>query len=187
VLLYFNNYRHTYLIPNNYDKSERNKFIQVGQEPFVEIDKLDYDLLNIIVLDARKPIIDIAKQLNCSSQTVNYRIKNLTEKGIIKLFKAGINYSKLDLHQIGLGIWLRKLSKRREIWKFFGNNPHVTYILTCAGYADIQIEMIIDSQDALEDIVEEVSEKFIGSIRNYSFFTLKNQYLFRCLPDMKVK
>ena len=37
------------------------------------------------------------------------------EKGIIKLFKAGINYSKLNLLQIGLGIWLRKLSQRREI------------------------------------------------------------------------
>jgi len=187
VLLYFNTYNHTYLIPNSYSKSERSKYIQVRHGPLVEIDKLDYDLLNIIVSNARKPIINIAKELNCSSQTVNYRIKNLMEKGIIKLFKAGINYSKLNLKQIGLGIWLRKLSKRTEIWKYFGNNPHVTYILTCAGYADLQIEIIIESQNALEDLMNEVSEKFPDSIRNYNFFTINNQYLFRCLPDMKVK
>lgn len=187
VLLYFNTYNHTYLIPDSFDKSERKKYEQVGPEPIVEIDKLDYDLLNIIVLNARKPIIEIAKQLNCSSQTVNYRIKNLRENGIIKKCKAAINYSKINLQQIGLGIWLRKLSKRREIWKYFADNPHVTYILTCAGYADIQIEIIVDSQNTMEDLMNEVSEKFQGAIRNYNFFTLKNQYIFRCLPDMKIK
>ncbi len=186
VLLYFYMYRPTVLNPN-FDISERNKYIQVIHEPVVKIDKLDYDLLNIIVLNARRPIIDIAKDLNCSSQTVNYRLKNLMEKGIIKTFIAGIDYSKLDLQQIGLGIWLRKLSKRREIWKFFGNNPHVTYILTCAGYADIQVELIIDSRDSLEDLMNKVSEKFQGCIRNYNYFTIKKKYLFRSLPDMKLQ
>lgn len=186
VLLYFYSYNHTYLIPNINDKSEKRKHIQVGSELVVEIDKLDYDLLNIIVVNARKPIVDIAKQLNCSSQTVNYRIKNLMGKGIIKKFRVGIDYSKLNLQRIALGIWLRKLSKRREIMKFFGNNPHVISIVTCAGYADLQIEVIIDNQDTLEELMNEVSEKFQGSIRNYNFFTFKHQYLFRCLPDMKV-
>lgn len=187
VLLYLHYYNHSFLLPKNSDKADRDNFILVGHEPEVEIDKLDYDLLNIIVLNARKPVVDIAKQLNCSSQTVNYRIKNLMDKGIIKSFKAGIDYSKLNLHQIGLGIWLRKLSNRRDIWKIFGDNPNVVYILTCAGYADIQIEMIIDSLDTLEDFMYEISEQFQDSIRKFNYFTLKNRYLFRCLPDMKVK
>jgi len=186
VLLYFNTYNHSFLIPDQYSKLERSKYIQVRHGPVIEIDKLDYDLLNIIVINARKPIVDIAKELKVSSQTVNYRIKNLIEKGIIKLFKAGIDYSKLNLNQIGLGIWFRKLSKRREIWKYLGNNPNVTYILTCAGYADLQIEIILDSQDALDNLMDEISEKFPGAVRSYNFFIIKNQYLFRCLPDMKV-
>ena len=148
---------------------------------------MDYNLLNFIVLNARKPIIDIAKQLSCSSQTVNYRIKNLMEKGIIKLFRVGIDYSKLNLKHIALGIWFRKLSKRREIMKLFENNPHVISLLTCAGYADLQIEIIIENTNTMEELMNEISEKYQGTIRKYNFFTFKNQYLFRCLPDMKVK
>jgi DNA-binding Lrp family transcriptional regulator len=187
VLLYYYMYNHTYLIPNSYVNLDRENYIQVGTEPEVEIDKLDFDLLNIIALNARMPIIDIAKKLNCSSQTVNYRIKNLMGKGIIKMFKAGIDHSKLNLQHFVLGIWFRKLSKRREIMKFFSNNPNVISLVTCAGYADLQIELIIDSQDTLEDIMNEISEKFQDSIRNYNFYTFKHQFLFRSLPDMKVK
>jgi Lrp/AsnC family transcriptional regulator for asnA, asnC and gidA len=187
VLLYLNTYSHTYLLPDSYDISDRKKFIQIGPEPAADIDHLDYDLLNIIVLNARKPIVEIAKQLNCSSQTVNYRLKNLMNKGIIKSCKPSIDYSKLNLHQMGLGLWLRKLSNRRKIWEYIGENPQVTSIETCAGYADLQIELILDSLDTLEDFMTEVSEKFQDSIKNYNFFTLKHQYLFRCLPDMKVK
>ena len=187
VLLYYYAYNHTFLIPNSNSKSDREKYIQVGSEPEVEIDKLDYDLLDIIVLNARKPIIEIAKQLNCSSQTVNYRIKNLMDKGIIKLFRAGIDYSKLNLQHFALGIWFRKLSKRREIMEFFSNNPQVISLVTCAGYADLQIELIIDSPNTLEGLMDEISEKFQDSIRNYNYFTYKHQYLFRCLPYMNVK
>lgn len=186
VLLYYHAYNHSFLTPNTYSKSDREKHIQVGSEPEIEIDKLDFDLLDIIVLNARMPIIDIAKKLNCSSQTVNYRIKNLIDKGIIKLFRAGIDYSKLNLQHFTLGIWFRKLSKRREIMDFFSNNPHVISLVTCAGYADLQIELIIDSPDTLEYIMNEISEKFQDSIRNYNYFTYKHQYLFRCLPYMKV-
>jgi DNA-binding Lrp family transcriptional regulator len=185
VLLSLKSYSHTYLLPDDFNKSEREKYIQIGSESEIELDKLDYDLLNIIVENARMPIVDIAKQLNCSSQTVNYRIKNLVDKGIIKLFRTGFDYSKLGLHRSVIGIWLRKLSKRREIIKFFGNNSYVTYIVTCAGYADLQVELIVSNIDELEDIMEDVSEKFSDSIKNYNYFTFKNQHLFRCLPVMK--
>jgi DNA-binding Lrp family transcriptional regulator len=187
VLLYFNTYNHSYLLPDSNVKSDRKNYLQIGPEPEAVIDKLDYDLLNIIVLNARMPVVEIAKQLNCSSQTVNYRIKNLMDKGIIKTCKTAIDYSQLNLHQVALGIWLRKLSNRRKIWKYIGENPHVTSILTCAGYADLQVELILDSQDTVGEIMHDVSEKFQDSIRKYNFFTLKHQYLFRTLPDMKIK
>ncbi len=65
----------------------------------VEIDEIDYNLLNEIAVNARIPLIDLAEKLNCSSQTVNYRIKNLIKSGVIKAFRVNIDLSKLDLQK----------------------------------------------------------------------------------------
>ena len=115
VVLKANAYRHTYLLLDDFEKTERKTIVNIEPGSIVNIDKLDYKLMNILVLNARTPIIDIAENLGCSSQTINYRIKNLIEKGIILLFKIGLNYSKIGLQHYGISLWLRKLSKRREI------------------------------------------------------------------------
>ena len=187
VLLNSYAYPHTCLIPDNYDKSERNKYSKIGPGSEVNINDLDLELLNMIVLNARIPLINLAEQLDSSSQTISYRIKNLVEKEIIQSFRVGINYSKIDLQQIFLGIWLQKLSKRRKIWKYLADNSYVTYVVTCAGYADLQLEVIIDSLDKIENIMNMVSENFPDAIRKYNFSTCKGKYIFRCLPDIKFK
>jgi len=187
VVLKANSYRHTFLISDDFDVSERKKYIQIGPGPLVKIDKLDYEILNVLVLHARKAVIEIAEQLGCSSQTVNYRIKNLIEKGIIQSFKVSINSSKIGLQQSCIDLWLRKLSKRKEIWRYLENNPNITYMQTNAGFADLENELIVNGLDSLERIMEDLSEKFTGYIRKYSFFIFKNQYIIRSLPDMNFK
>lgn len=187
VLLNTHAYRHTYLTPDLYDNAESKKYIKIGPGSIVDIDKLDFELLNMIVLNARKPLIEIAEQLKSSSQTISYRIKNLMNNGIIQLFRIRINYSKLNLQQFFLGIWFRKLSKRREIWRFIEENPNITQIVTCAGYADLQAEIIIDDVDKIENFMNTISEKFPDTIRKYNYSICKKQYILRCLPDMKFK
>jgi len=187
VFLYAYCYRQTFLLPDDYDISERKKFITMGPGQVIDIDKLDYDILNNIVLNARKPIVDLAEQLKCSSQAINYRIKTLIDKGVIQLFRVSIDYPKLGLQNFLLQIWLRQLSKRKEIWRYIENYPFMTYIQTYAGYSDLQMELVIKNIGELENFMQEISEKFPDSIRKYNFSTTKEQYFIRCLPDMKFK
>jgi Lrp/AsnC family leucine-responsive transcriptional regulator len=185
VFLNSHSYRHGYLTPDLFDQKEYKQYIRIGPASIVEIDKIDYKLLNLIVLDARKPLIDIAGQLKISSQTIRYRIKNLMNRGIIQSFRVRIDYSKLNLQQFFLGIWFRKLSKRREIWKYLENNPNIIQIVTCAGYADLQAEIIIDNVNKIENLMNAISEKFPDTIRNYNYSICKRHYILRCLPIMK--
>ena len=50
------------------------------------LDEMDLKILDILIEDARKPYIDVAKALDISSGTVNVRIRKMEELEIIKKF-----------------------------------------------------------------------------------------------------
>ena len=52
-------------------------------------------------------MIKLADKFNISSQTVNYKIKNLMKKGIILAFRVGIDISKLGLQNCMIDIYLK--------------------------------------------------------------------------------
>ena len=187
IYLQSESYSKTCLIPNNYDNKDREKFTTVGPGSKIIIDYLDYRLLCNLSTNAKKPIIDIAKEINCSSQSINYRIKNLINKRIIKQFRVSINNSLLNMQDYIIAIWLRKLAKRKEILKYFRYNPYVTYINTSAGYADFQIEMVVKNLEFLNNIMEELLDKYPEVIHKYDYLTVKNQHIINCLPDLTEK
>jgi hypothetical protein len=60
----------------------------------------------------------------------------------------------------------------------------VTFINTSAGYADLEIEFVTENTDKLVDIIENLSIKFPGVIRKYTYFRAKKNYKFRSLPEL---
>ena len=177
----------SYLLLDEYIKSDRDVYLQTVGGEKGEIDKIDYEILNEIVENARNSIIDISKKINLSSQSVNYRIKNLLKKGVIQGFHVGIDNSKLGYSEFKVDIWLREISKRRKIWEYFKYNPNVTFINTSAGYADLEIEFTIENADKLIEIIECASSQFPGVFRKYIYWGAKKGYKLRCLPEMDFK
>ena len=177
----------SYLLLDEYKKSDRDEYLQITGGESVEIDKADYILLNEIVENARMPLIELANKLCCSSQTVNYRIKNLIKKGVIQGFHVGIDASRLGYKDFKVDIWLKEVSKRKKIWNYIKYSPYVTFINTSAGYADLEIEFTIENEDKLIDVMEDVSSKYSGAIRKYIYWSAKKSYKLRCLPEMEFK
>ena len=50
----------------------------------MKIDKLDKQILEYLVKDARKPFTEIAKDLLVSPGTIHVRVKKMEQMGIIK-------------------------------------------------------------------------------------------------------
>ncbi len=70
-------------IPNN--KLKRRSFL----------DEIDKKILNSMQKDCRKPVLELAKELDIPKSTITYRIKRLEEEGIIEGYHAKVNASKL--------------------------------------------------------------------------------------------
>ena len=90
-------YKKSFLLPEKVEKSDRVICIMnCGGKP-VEIDEIDYKLLNELAVNARAPLLELAEKLGCSSQSIIYRIKNLVKSGVIKGFRVDLDLSALGL------------------------------------------------------------------------------------------
>jgi DNA-binding Lrp family transcriptional regulator len=178
----------SYLLEDEYSKSDRKEHVgRTGCGDITNVDEMDYAILNELVDNARKPVVEITKSLGCSSQSINYRIKNLIKKGIIQGFHIGINNSKIGFKEFKVDIWLSKISKRKEIWNYLRYNKYVTFINTSAGYADLEIEFTIENSDKLIKIMEDISYNFSNAIRKYIFWESEPVYKLNSLPELSEK
>lgn len=177
-------YPNSYLLLDEYKKIDREKYEIVGVGKKIEIDDLDFKILNELAENARIPLIDIAEKLNCTSQTINYRIKNLVKLGIIQAFRVGIDISKLGYQYYKVDIYLKEHSQRNPIINFIKYNPYLTFIGTSAGVSDLELEFDVENSIKLNHIIDEINTKFPGMIKKYDYFTISKTHKVRCIPEL---
>ena len=177
-------YRPSYLLLDKYKKSDRSDYEIVGMGKKVDIDALDYNLLNELAVNARTSLIELAEKLGCSPQAVNYRIKNLIKSNVIQAFRTAIDISKFGLHQYKIDIYLKEHKQRKNIINYIKYNPNLMFISTSAGFSDLELEFHLENADKVNHVMEEISSKFPGAIRNYDYISANRFYKVRLIPEI---
>jgi Lrp/AsnC family leucine-responsive transcriptional regulator len=185
ILTQANCLKRSYLLKEGTDKSDRVFYtISCFGEP-VKIDKLDYKLLNEIADNARIPLLKLAEKLNSSSQTINYRIKNLIKKEIILAFRVDIDISYLNLQNCMIDIYLKDHTKGNKIKDYLKQNPYVDYIMDMTiGWCDINFELLVKNFNSLTKIIDDIDKKFPGAIRKTNFWMARKIHKERWLPEL---
>jgi Lrp/AsnC family transcriptional regulator, regulator for asnA, asnC and gidA len=135
-------YKKSYLLPDNKDLSNRELYRTSCAGDHVKIDELDYQLLNEIVMNARIPLIDLAKKINCSSQTIQYRLKNLINLRVIDAFRVNIDITKLGLQSYKVDFYLKDHKKRNTIIDYLKTKPYFIILNVSIGWSDIEPEFV---------------------------------------------
>lgn len=178
------NYKKSYLLPDEYDKSDRLFYRTTCGGKSVEIDEVDYKLLNEIAVNARMPLIDLAEKLGCSSQAVNYRLKNLIKNGVINAFRVDVNLSKLGLQHYKLDIYLKDHKQRNVIWSYLKEKPYCDTLNVAVGWCDLEFELIVENVDELGQIMDEIYSKFPDAIKKQTFWICESVPKERWLPEL---
>jgi DNA-binding Lrp family transcriptional regulator len=180
-------YKKDYLLPENKDLSNRELYRTSCVGKPVKIDELDYKLLNEIAMNARTPLIDLAKKLNCSSQTIHYRLNNLIKLHVIDGFRIHIDYSKLGLQLYKVDIYLKDHKQCKKIIEYLQTKPYCIVLNVAIGWSDIEPEFILKNVDELNEEMENINSKFPNVIKNYSYWLTSKIHKFRWLPEMNEK
>ena len=178
----------TYLLDSGSTSSDREFYQTSCEGEPIPIDELDYRILNEIALKARIPLLDLAKRINCSPQTVNYRIKHLMQKDIIQAFRIGINHAKLGMQGCAVDLFLKDQTMRKKILEHIKQKPNIYDIMVMnIGWGDICFQVLISNMNELSRLMEDIETKFPDAIRKYEYWMDQVVHKERWLPEMEFK
>ncbi len=143
----------------------------IGTSEHQTIDKIDFDILDALARDARMPTVEIANKLRLSPNTVQYRVRQLIQKGVIKGFRPRLDVSLLGYDTYKVLIMLNNSSKRRQLIQYMLMDPNVIKISKTIGNSDIEVKVNFRSLMELETFLRRLRVRN-HSIRNFEIIAV---------------
>jgi len=139
------------------------------KEDRIELDEKDKAILDELVSDSRKSIVDIAEKTKLSVDTVRYRIKAMEKSGIIKGYKCLLNASKVGFTTCKAFVFFKNITeaKKKEFMDYCKNQQNsVNIVITFASW-DLELEFETKSYEEYFKIMDDIKNKFNDIIRFY--------------------
>ncbi|NQU98487.1 Lrp/AsnC family transcriptional regulator [Candidatus Woesearchaeota archaeon] len=164
------------------NKKHQMKLVTGGNKQ-VNYDDKDFEILKMLAANARINITEIAKKTSLTVNTVKQRMKRMTDKGIIVGYRTNFDLNKLGLIFVKININLKEYKQASKIISYIEQDPKLIYIDFTIGYADLEIEYLIEDLEEIKKIMEDIRQKFPGEVTDYSYFIYKELYKVQLMPE----
>ena len=147
-------------------------------EKKIDLDPLDYKILEILVANANLPYTEIGQRLDVSGGTVHVRMKKMETLGIVKGAQLLIDYSKIgwDISAF-LGIYLDKSSLYEDVAKQLEAIPEVVNIHYTTGIYSIFAKIICRDTQHLREVLHYKIQRVTGIQRTETFISLEESLI----------
>jgi DNA-binding Lrp family transcriptional regulator len=139
------------------------------KEPKIELDAKDKAIIDELVPDSRKSIVDIAEKTKLSVDVIRYRIKAMEKEAIIKGYKCLLNPSKVGFTTCKAFVFFKNITdlKKKE---FIGYCKHLNSTINIiTTFAPWDLEIMFETQNYEEyfRIMDKIKDKYNDIIRFY--------------------
>jgi Lrp/AsnC family transcriptional regulator for asnA, asnC and gidA len=137
------------------------------------IDKLDREILKILMKDAKIPYTDIAKRLIVSPGTIHVRMKRMERLGIVKGTTLILDPAKIGYDMTAfVGIYLIKGSVYKEVIGEVDKIPEIVEAHYTTGEYSIFAKVICKNTDHLREVINEKLQPLNGVSRTETIISL---------------
>ena len=139
----------------------------------MKITRTDFEILRILVFNARMPVFEIAQNLGISTKTVTKRMKYLEEKGVIVGYRLAFGLDRLGIHYYNVHLSLHKMDKekKKEFMAYIYTHPNVVYDNKIIGGDGFALSVQTCSHEELRGLIRKLKERFGIYIRKH--FTVR--------------
>lgn len=139
-----------------------------------QIDKLDRQILAILMKDATIAYTDIAKELLVSSGTVHVRMKKLIEMGVVRGSQFIIDPMKIGYDICAfLGIFLEKGSEYNEAVSRMKKIEEIVELHYLTGTYSMFAKILCRDTNHLREVLNEKIQSIKGVSRTETFISLE--------------
>lgn len=138
------------------------------------IDKIDKQILSILMENAKTPYTEIAKKLLVSPGTIHVRMKKMEDVGLVKKSQLIINHELLgyDLTAF-LGIYLEKGSNYKDVIEQMEKIPEIVEAHYTTGVYSIFAKITCKNTKHMRQVLNEEIQSVSGIQRTETIISLE--------------
>ena len=173
------------VFPKNFLKTKEEVVKTRKTETLQKIDKKDKEILKILANNATIPLYQIAGKVKLSPDAVNYRIKNMINRGIILGFVPIINYAALSYNIYAVLLNIHGLTDKKEatLKQFLKLNGNILWSVKTIGRYKILSYVCTKNPEDLHKTLIELRSYFPEEIKNYETLIAYEEYKYTYFPD----
>ena len=142
----------------------------------VTIDGIDKTILNYLMEDARKPILEIARSIGISGAAIHQRLRKLEKGGLIEGSKLMINPRVLGYRTLAfVGVYLDKAVSNPQAVKRLREIPEVLECHYTTGNWSIFLKILCRDNEHLMNVLNKNIQAIEGVSRTETFISLDQQ------------
>lgn len=152
------------------------------------IDELDWKILRLLSKNARRPLLDIARELGVSYKVISYRMRQLEKKKIILFYRVFLDIEKIDYTFYKVLFSLQNISRQnlRRLEAYLSMVPEAMYIDKFVGGADFEVEFQCLGSKQLRAILGSLQANFPDLIKNYDVLEYFDERKLSYLPPLSM-
>ncbi len=147
-----------------------------SQNGSIKIDGIDKEILRFLMADAKKTILEIAKNIGISGASVHQRLRKLEASGVIIGSKCIVNAKALDYNTMAyIGIYLDKAMSNPSAVSALKKIPEVLECHYTTGNWSILIKVLCKDNEHLMRLLNKEIQQIKGVSRTETFISLDQQ------------
>lgn len=142
----------------------------------LSVDGIDKIILNDLMEDARKPILEIARKIGVSGAAIHQRLRKLEKAGLIQGSKLIINPAMLGYTTLAfVGVYLDKAVSNPQAVKKLREIPEVIECHYTTGNWSIFLKIFCKNNEHLMNVLNKDIQAIEGVSRTETFISLNQQ------------
>lgn len=143
----------------------------------LHLDKLDYQIIQEMMVNAEVSYADLGKKLFVSGGTIHVRIKKLEDSGIVQGRRLAVDLKALGYDVVAfIGVYLEKSSMYDAVAKELKKIPQVVRVNYTTGNYGMFIEIVCKDIQQLRYVLHDELQKIKGIDRTETIISLEESF-----------
>ena len=183
--LHFSQVIQLYHYPYKMFQSNNNTLATMKETSNIKnIDNIDKKILLELNKNSRLTSTQIARNIDSNYKLVSYRIKRLIDNEILLASRAKINHLALGMihYKVFAYLKFKDIESIKVLKNYIQSLKQTVYTVDHTEANFLDFEIVVFSVEELQGILDDISNKFIGMVREFQHFTFGKTIKISFLP-----
>jgi Lrp/AsnC family transcriptional regulator, leucine-responsive regulatory protein len=157
----------------------KRKIVWGGKEEPVKLDQKNIEIINLLCKNGRTSAVEIAKEINISSDAVIQRIKHLENSRVIEHYMIWPDVNKLKGLYYKVLVTLKETKSEEKLYEYCLQNPNIVYIVNCFGPWQFEMDIEVENIEEFRNVMRDFLNSFPEMISDYTPLNIYKEYKFR--------